>query len=94
MSRWQFEPRYGHNLDMSRARAIVADLQPREAFPIMKGPEKVKSGPNKGDERFWVGTNQPRTITFSGTEEQALAARKVYGLDHVFVRDRKTFYAR
>lgn len=93
MARWQFEPRIGHDLDLEKARRIVADLKPRYAFPIMKGPETVTRGPKKGEERKWLGTNQPRTITFSGNDAQAKAARQVYGEDLVFIRDRDTYYS-
>src|SRR6476620_70976 len=96
MARWQFEPRIGHTLDLEKARRCALDLNPASkplrVHPVMKGPDKITRGPNKGDERFWTGTNQPQTVSFSATDKGAKEVREAYGRELVFVRDRKSYY--
>lgn len=91
MARWQFEPRIGHTLDLEKAKHIARHYKPKEAWPIMKGPETVRNGPHKGEPRRWTGTNQPRTVTFTSDLEEARIIRFLYGEDLVFIRDRETY---
>lgn len=93
--RWEFVARAGHTLDGDRIPDIVwricsgkPDLQ--YVYPIMSGPETVTRGPNKGQPRIWVGTNQPKTYSFTATEEEAERIQKEYGDHLVFIMDRKT----
>lgn len=73
MPRFQFEPFVGNPLDIGRAKAICQNLGARHiriAYPLT----------DKGR-----GTNRPRTIAFTASDDMARQVAVSYGM--AFVRD-------
>lgn len=91
MARYQFEPR-AHtytSIVPSAAKRIVTltgGSNPRSAFQRMgKGYKRTLAGYKP---RYWIGTNQPRTVTFSAKSDSiANAIFADFAPDDYFVRN-------
>lgn len=89
---WNFDP--AKVLEAIAIRVKPGRAQVMEVYPMMKGPETITRGKDKGKPRIWTGTNQPKTLSFFATADEGRAVLKRYiennGGRPIYLQDRAT----